>query len=246
MGVSAPFDFKLHAIRIDGRLDVGMSVVISDVLHVLAHELRTPTGIAQGYLRMLAENRLTDPADRAKALDQARQALGRVSEITYESSRLAAWLEQSHEAAGDRIDARALVERVIADASREIAVTSRFDTSALGAIRTPDAQALSNALVTLARATARELRNEPCTVAARVHNGAAIDVLIGLDDHLAALGAGPTAPGAGPLALERGGLGLSLVLAVAVLDTHGATAWTMNGSRGTVGIRIPIEERAHP
>jgi hypothetical protein len=222
-----------------------MSVDISNVLHVLAHELRTPTGIAQGYLRMLAENRLTDPAERARAIEQTQQALGRVSEITRESSRLAAWLEQTHEPAEERIDARLLIEGVIADASRDTPLASSVDARVRGLIRTSDARALSNAIVMLVKATARELRKQPCAIAARVQNGAAIDVFMGLDDQFAALSAGPTAPGAGPLPLERGGLGLSLVFAVAVLDTHRATAWTVNRSRGTVGIRLPIEERAH-
>src|SRR5687768_14647504 len=43
-------------------LDVGMPVDTGHVLHVLAHELRTPTGIAQGYARLLLDDRLTDPA----------------------------------------------------------------------------------------------------------------------------------------------------------------------------------------
>src|SRR5262245_59098900 len=82
--------FKLHAIGGDGRLDVGMPVEIGNVLHVLAHELRTPAGIAQGYLRMLMDDRLTDPADRRKAIEQAQKAVARISEITNEGSQLAA------------------------------------------------------------------------------------------------------------------------------------------------------------
>ena len=222
-----------------------MSVDISSVLHVLAHELRTPIGIAQGYLRMVAENRLTDPGERARAIQQTQQALGRVSEITHESSRLAAWLEQTHEPSDDRIDARVLIEGVIADASLGTPLASSVDAGVRGLIRTSDARALSNAIVMLVKATARELRKQPCAIAARAQNGAAIDVFIGLADRFAVLSAGPAAAGAGPLALERGGLGLSLVFAVAVLDTHRAIAWTVNDSRDTVGIRLPIEERAH-
>ena len=72
-----------------------------------------------------------------------------------------------------------------------------------------------------------------------------MDVLIGDEQQLEALAAGPSAPGAGPLSLERGGVGLSLVLAVAILDTHAATQWTIDGSRTTVGIRLPFQERSH-
>ena len=48
---------------------------------------------------------------------------------------------------------------------------------------------------------------------------------------------------AGPVALERGGLGLALVHAAIVLDAHGAERWTMNGSRQTLGLRLPLDER---
>ena len=42
-----------------------MHVDIGKVLHVLAHELRTPAGIAQGYIRMLPLD-LTGPRGRAR------------------------------------------------------------------------------------------------------------------------------------------------------------------------------------
>jgi hypothetical protein len=95
------------------------------------------------------------------------------------------------------------------------------------------------------RATARELRGTTCDVVSRVVDGR-FELLAGPEEHLAALQSGPGAPGAGPMALERGGLGLALVHAAIVLDAHGAERWTMNGSRQIAGIRIPLEERPHP
>lgn len=225
-----------------------MPVDIGNLLHVLAHELRTPAGIVQGYLRMLMDDRLTDPADRRKAIEQALRATTRVSELATEGSRLASWVEQAQAPPGERVDARALIDRVVAGASDGAAVASRVDIApAAGQVATVDAEALTNALIAVTKATLRELRNKPCTIAARVANGDAIDAIdmwIGLEDQFVALDAGPAAPDAAPLALERGGVGLSLVYAAAVLETHGATAWTVNGSRTTVGIRLPIAERA--
>lgn len=224
-----------------------MPVDIGNVLHVLAHELRTPAGIAQGYLRMLIDDRLTDPADRRKAIEQAQKAIARVSELANEGSQLATWVEQPHGSVDQRIDARWLIDRVVADASSGLTLSSRVDIApAAGDVRTIDADALTHALVAVTKATARELRNKPCTIAARVEDRVAIDMWIGQEDQFAALYAGPSAPDAGPLSLERGGVGLSLLYAAAVLERHGAAAWTVNGSRTTVGIRLPIEERAHP
>jgi hypothetical protein len=193
---------------------------------------------------MLIEDRLNDPADRRKAIEQAQKAVARVSELANEGSRLAAWFEEPH-AAPQPIDARSLIDRVVAGASDGATVSPQIDAAAAtGRIATVDADALTQALVAVTKATAREIRNQACTVAARLADGAAIDMLIGRDDQLAGLGAGPSAPGAGPLALERGGVGLSLVYASAVLEAHGATVWTVRDSRTTVGIRLPIGEHS--
>jgi hypothetical protein len=224
-----------------------MPVDIGNILHVLAHELRTPAGIAQGYLRMLMEDRLTDPADRRKAIEQAQKAIARVSELANEGSQLASWVDRPADSRHERIDVRTLIDRVVAGASDDRPLSARIDIApAAGEVATMDAGALTIALVAVTKATARELRNKPCTVAARLDDRAAIDMWIGQDDQFTALHAGPSAPGAEPLALARGGVGLSLVYAVAVLERHGAATWTVNGSRSTVGIRLPLEERAHP
>jgi hypothetical protein len=92
------------------------------------------------------------------------------------------------------------------------------------------------------RATARELRGTTCDVVARVVDGS-FEMLTGPEEMIDALKGGPDAAGAGPVTLERGGLGLTLVHAAVVLDAHGAQRWTMNGSRKTVGLRLPVEER---
>jgi hypothetical protein len=70
-----------------------------------------------------------------------------------------------------------------------------------------------------------------------------VEILTGPEELLEALSTGPQSPEAGPVALERGGLGLALVHAAIVLDAHGAERWTMNGSRQTLGLRLPLDER---
>jgi signal transduction histidine kinase len=223
-----------------------MAVDISGVLHVLAHEFRTPSGIAQGYLRMLLDDRLTTAADQRRALEQALQALGRISELTRESSRLAEWCENNQERASNDVDARVFVDQVVADAAVEpaplVAVNVAAGAASLSCL---DGSALIGAVVSLLRATARELLKEPCAFRATLDAQSGLDLLIGRADQLSVLTAGPHTPDAGPLALERGGLGLSLVIATAVLDAHGALVWTVNGSRSSVGIRLPVKERAH-
>jgi hypothetical protein len=220
-----------------------MSVDVNDVLHVLAHELRTPVGIAHGYVRLLLEDRLTQEADRRRALEQMQKALGRLSELSNESTALANWYEQDH-SRPQCVEARVLMQQV-AEADYDSPVTvDTGDISERLAVRSSDPASLARALTGMVRATARELRGVTCDVVARVADGH-FEMLTGPAELLDALSAGPTAPGAGPIALERGGLGLALVHAAIVLDDHRARRWTMNGLRQTVGLRLPIEERQH-
>lgn len=220
-----------------------MSVDISDILHVLAHELRTPVGIAHGYVRLLLEERLHQESDRRRALEQMQKALARLSDLSQESSRLAAWFERDPHEIGSLAAAR-VIERV-AEADYDAPVV--FEQGELpdaATIRTGDVVMLSGALVNMVRATARELRGAECAVSTRLADGRCVEILIGPQDRLAALSAGRGTPDAGPLALERGGLGLSLVEAAIVLDAHGAERWTINQSRQTAGFRLPLEERS--
>lgn len=218
-----------------------MPVDIHDILHVLAHELRTPVGIAHGYVRLLLEERLHQEADRRRALEQMQKALGRLSDLSHESTALASWYEQDHRDAYP-VSARALLDRV-ASADYDFPVT--VDVASLPdgcTVRSPDDAALTRALIGVVRATARELRGTTCDVTARRVNGC-FELLTGPEELLGALASGPLAPDASPVALERGGLGLTLVHAAIVLDAHGAQRWTMKGSRQTVGLRLPLDER---
>ena len=222
---------------------IGMSVDISDILHVLAHELRTPVGIAHGYVRLLLEERLAQESDRRRALEQMQKALGRLSELSHESSQLATWFEQDRSSVAV-VPAKRLLDQV-ADAEYDSAISvdvSRVPDEAC--VRTLDATYLARAITSVVRATARELRGTECMVVARADADDWLDVLVGPEDRVAALGAGRTGEDATPFALERGGLGLSLVHAAIVLDAHGAERWTLNGSRQTAGFRLPLEERS--
>src|SRR5687768_1762799 len=93
-----------------------MPVEISEILRVLAHELRTPVGVAQGYVRMLLEDRLADVVDQRRALEQTNRALARVAELSQEESTLAAWFDESDRPADKHTDAATLFARVASEA----------------------------------------------------------------------------------------------------------------------------------
>ena len=220
-----------------------MAVEINDILHVLAHELRTPVGIAHGYVRLLLDDRLPQEAERRRALEQMQKALGRLSELSHETTALASWYEQdsTHIQA---VDATALAQRV-ANADYDFPVTVETSDVRQGtAVPTTSSGALERALIGIVRATARELRGTTCDVIARTLDSR-FEVLAGPAELIDTLRAGPSSPDAGPMALERGGLGLALVHAAIVLDAHHAERWTMNGLRKIAGIRLPLQERPH-
>jgi signal transduction histidine kinase len=221
-----------------------MPVDISSVLHVLAHELRTPAGIAQGYLRMLLDEKLTEAADKRRALEQTQKALARVSELTAESSRLARWLEEQHASAPASLDLQVLIARVVSEAGVEPPLRAKVDVPPGLAIATPDDEALAAAIVSMVRVTAREMKNQVCAIEVRLNADRTMDVLIGNEQQLEALASGPDASDASPLALDRGGVGLSMLMAAAILETHGGRHWTIGGLRTTVGIRLPFQERS--
>lgn len=59
------------------------------VLQVLIHDVRTPVGVAQGYLRLLQEQRLATPEERERAMARAIDALGRIARLCDEASAFA-------------------------------------------------------------------------------------------------------------------------------------------------------------
>ena len=56
------------------------------MMHRLLHDLRTPLGVAQGYLRLIRDGSLKTDADRDRALDQAANALGQLARMCQEIS----------------------------------------------------------------------------------------------------------------------------------------------------------------
>lgn len=54
------------------------------MMHRLLHDLRTPLGVAQGYLRLVRDGSLKTEADRDRALDQAAASLGHLARMCQE------------------------------------------------------------------------------------------------------------------------------------------------------------------
>lgn len=222
-----------------------MQVDTASVLRVLAHELRSPTGVAQGYLKMVLDGRLPGAADQQRAIEQTRDAVGRIAALSREVSDVASWLDrpESPRALWRPLSARSLLDTVVARAGQDAVDSSLFSLDSAIAVRTCDEAALTAALASLMSATIREAPRARLSLLANVSDSppAYLDIIVGTPELTQALSSGPSAPDADRIALERGGLGLALVMALLVLDTHRATVWTARGQRAALAVRLPIE-----
>jgi signal transduction histidine kinase len=132
------------------------------VLNLLIHDLRTPLGVAHGYLRLIREQRLTTPDDRERALAGTQQALGRISRLCDDAS---AFLAEPAELTPVRANIELLVERVTAQL-REQGVTiataaiAGASTMIVGAGVDRLAAAVSTVLQAMARSAADGVRVE--------------------------------------------------------------------------------------
>ena len=88
---------------------------LNRVLESLLHDLRSPLGVAGGYLRLLREQRLTTPEDTERAIVKTQDALRTMTALCSEAS---AWLTLEPSATPSIVPVEALVAQVVAEAGR--------------------------------------------------------------------------------------------------------------------------------
>jgi hypothetical protein len=206
-------------------------------LRLLAHELRAPLGILQGYLRLLREGRVDKDAEM-NMLTVMLKETGRISLLARQASDLAAW--QAGNAALEPADlpASVLVERVVAAAAP---LEARAPEESGGwVIRSVHSAALVDGLVAIAELVRRENPDRPLVLALASDGRDAMTITVG---PVEAPGgdSSQTAPRVRTLSLDAGGHGLALVVADAVLSAHGARVTT---TAETVSITLPLKGSA--
>src|SRR3954467_8835126 len=65
-----------------------MQLNLAQVLNTLAHEIRTPLAVSQGYLKLYLDGRLTNVDDTRKAFEQTRQALGTLATLCVDMGKV--------------------------------------------------------------------------------------------------------------------------------------------------------------
>src|SRR5690349_3055312 len=99
-----------------------MEIDVSSALNLLAHELRAPTAVIQGYARMLADPRF-DEQNKPRMLQQIQEAAGRIASLGREAVELSRWLDPSREHASETIALHQLLQRAIAESGVESSCT---------------------------------------------------------------------------------------------------------------------------
>jgi len=204
-----------------------MPVEFSQVLRVLAHEIRGPLGILQGYLRLLKDGRLERDATE-RTVTAMLDATGRLSTLTRQVSDLIPWYESA-----PRRDMRPLSVRVLVDQTMAV-----LDTTCDTSVRVPDdvadwlvrtgaGQALPAALAAVIDWTCRQSSGTVSLIGAIDPVKSILTLTIGPAEpidgavHDRAPGDQPASDDH-PSPFAAGGHGLALVLAGVVLESHGA------------------------
>lgn len=208
---------------------------LAQVLNTLAHEIRTPLAVSQGYLKLYLDGRLTNVDDTRKAFEQTRQALGTLATLCVDMGKVSA-LSDSAPGIPERVTAAEFVTSLRAQS--EVDGAEWTGDAGTRAIQTSNSRDLAQAVAIAAKAAFDEARDTPRAM--RTAAGDALIVLAGANESLAALQAGPGAPGARPVDFVKGGKGLKLIWAAFVLDKQQVQTWTSADHRASIGFRIPL------
>jgi K+-sensing histidine kinase KdpD len=201
-----------------------MPVPLPRMCSVLAHELRSPLSVLQGYIRLLQRQRDAGHPETAM-LDAMLDATGRLTAIARQASELGAWLAAR--------DTTPLESVAVADVLEEITKRTAPD-GAISVIRTSDsgeqsprvqadASALAGAVMALAESMAREAGGSVVEIS---HRRQAPDASPSLSLRTRTAPAAENGHVEGhaqrALSFDRGGAGLALIAASYILDAHGA------------------------
>ena len=214
---------------------------LAQVLNTLAHEIRTPLAVAQGYLKLYLDGRLTDGDDTRRAFEQTRQALGALATLCVDMGKVSTLSESASQGIPERVSAADFVAGLRAQSEIDGATwagDAGTRAAASGMIEATNHRDLIQAVAIVSKAAFDEAREAPHAV--RTEAGNALIVLAGANDSLAALQSGPGAPDARPVDFVKGGKGLKLIWAAFVLDKHRVQTWTDANHRASVGFSIPL------
>ncbi|MEO8677972.1 MAG: histidine kinase dimerization/phospho-acceptor domain-containing protein [Vicinamibacterales bacterium] len=214
-----------------------MLPTLAQVLNTLAHELRTPVAVSQGYLKLYLEGRLQSPEDQRKALQQTADAVARLSGLCSEVGAVAALAESPGTPVREKVPVELLLKDLRAAAELE-KVTWTGDLTPTQVIEATSRRDLSRAFSLIARAAVDDARGRPVKIEVVSDGAAGLRVHAGVEPGITALASGPDGDGATPFDLVRGGRGLSLIWATFVLNQNHVHTWQHSAEKAAVGFQF--------
>ena len=207
---------------------------VANALNLLLHELRTPVSVAQGYLRLLLEGRLSDDAERQRVLARSLDALGRISDVCAGAGDFANAVSPAET---HRYPAADLIMALTAEAQAKGLRLTVQDPVLVGHLRTLAPARAAAAITAILRAA---LRHDSARLPEMLAGAGAADLLVTSGD--AAMRARLMAPtDRDTFNPWQGGDGLLVPLAVKQLRETGSRVWALAGESGAVAIAIPLE-----
>jgi light-regulated signal transduction histidine kinase (bacteriophytochrome) len=208
--------------------------------YLLIHDLRAPLSVAQGYLRLLQQNKLDSDAERERALTQSIEALGRIGRLCEDAN---SFLAENDSTAGpvSTLQLDVLVEQVRqACAVRCQGLDVTADVGSLsGTVTLTHVDRVVQSVAVILCAVRRATRNGSVRVSVREEEKEA-RFLLGCDEDRSAL----LTRSAEAFDPWRGGHGISLPLACRIVTEAGGRIWTVADGRGAVGVAFPEEASA--
>jgi hypothetical protein len=222
-----------------------MQLNLAQVLNTIAHEIRTPLAVSQGYLKLYLDGRLTNADDQRRAFQQTREALGTLATLATDMGKVSSLSESPSPALMERVPASQLIE-LLKGTSEVDGADWAGDVTAPLSVASNGSSDLVRAVAIVAKAAFDEAREQQhvLRVAGRVGQGAGepgeLEMLAGTAEAIPALAAGPDAEAARHVNFARGGKGLRLIWAAFVLQQHRVHTWTHQDHRASVGFRFPL------
>lgn len=220
-----------------------MPVELPQVCSILAHELRTPLSVLQGYIRLLQRRRTDDDPETAM-LAAMLEATGKLSAIARQASDLGHWMQEHANKPAHTIDPIALGEAMTRLNQRhELTATYSFSRAQPASTASSDDDGesgmLAGALLAVADAAAREAGSSSATIRLSTDRET-----LTIDIHTTASRPTPaeTIDRRKPF-FTNGGLGLALVSASYVLDAYRSAFVRADGNE-TIKLSFPMNRGA--
>lgn len=216
-----------------------MRPTLAQVLNTLAHELRTPIAVSQGYVKLWLDGRLGSPEEQRRAMQQTYDAMGRLVGLCAEAGQLATVSEAGDPPLPQRVPLSRLLDELRTAPQLQGVPWSGACHSSM-AVATWSLPELASAVAVLIRTVVDEARNRPTAIEIGPVAHSVFSLRAGAVADLDRIADGPGGARGAPFDVVRGGKGLSVIWATFILADHNVQTWQLADQRSAVGFRIPL------